>query len=113
MEVMMMAKRGLMIIMASIAAEKEEAFNRWYNEDHLPKVLERMPGVLSGRRYKIMDGEEQYQFMAMYEFESYEALEAATKTEQGKQLVREYDEAFGKGGRHHIRAIELKSLLVG
>src|SRR5512139_914034 len=101
MEGMAMKKRGLLIVMASVAAEEEEAFNRWYNEDHLPKVLERMPGVLSGRRYKIMDGEEQYQFMAMYEFESYEALEAATKTEQGKQLVREYDEAFGKGGRHH------------
>jgi heme-degrading monooxygenase HmoA len=74
-----MARRGLLIVMASIAAEKEEAFNRWYNEDHLPKVLERMPGVLSGRRYKIMEGEEKYQFMVMYEFESYEALEAATK----------------------------------
>ena len=108
-----MSKRGLLIIMASIAAEKEEVFNRWYNEDHLPKVLERMPGVLSGRRYKIMEGEENYQFMAMYEFESYEALEAATKTKQAQQLVREYDETFGKGGRHRIRAIELKSLLVG
>ena len=109
----MMAKRGLLIVMASIAAEKEEAFNRWYNEDHLPKVLERMPGILSGRRYKIIEGEKELRFMALYEFESYEALEAATRTEQAKQLTREYDEAFGKGGRYHLRAIELKSLLVG
>jgi antibiotic biosynthesis monooxygenase (ABM) superfamily enzyme len=113
MGVRVMSKRGLMIIMASIAAEKEEAFNRWYNEDHLPKVLERMPGVLSGRRYKIMEGEEKYRFMAIYEFESYQALEAATNSEQAKQLVREYDEAFGRGGRHHIRAVEIKSLFVG
>lgn len=109
----MMARRGLLIVMASIAAEREEAFNRWYNEDHLPKMLERMPGILSGRRYKIIEGEEKYRFMAIYEFESYEAIEAATKAEQGKQLKREYDEAFGKGGRHHIRAIEIKSLIVG
>ena len=108
-----MSKKGLLIIMASMAPEKEEAYNRWYNEDHLPKMLERAPGILSGRRYKIMEGEEEYQFMAMYEFESYEALEAAMKTEQLKQLVREYDEAFGKGGRRRIRAIELKSLTVG
>jgi len=108
----MMAKRGLLIVMASIAPEREEAFNRWYNEDHLPKMLERMPGILSGRRYKIIEGEERYQFIAIYEFESYEALEAATKADQG-QLRREYDEAFGKGGRHHIRAIEIKSLIVG
>lgn len=51
-----MGRRGLLIIMTSISPEKEEAFNRWYNEDHLPKVLERMPGVLSGRRYKIVEG---------------------------------------------------------
>lgn len=108
-----MAGRGLIIIMASITPEKEEAFNRWYNEDHLPKVLEWLPGVLSGRRFKIIEGEEKHQFMAMYEYESYEALEAAMNTEQSKQLIREYDEAFGKGGRYHIRAVELKSLIVG
>ena len=108
-----MAKKGLLIIMASMAPEKEEAFNRWYNEDHLPKVLERVPGVLSGRRFKIVEGEEKYPFMALYEFERYEALEAAMKTEQIKQLVQEYDEAFGKGGRHRMQAIELKSLTVG
>lgn len=108
-----MPGRGLIIIMASIAPEKEEAFNRWYNEDHLPKVLERLPGVISGRRYKIVEGEENYQYMAMYEYASYEALEAAMKSDQVKQLVREYDEAFGKGGRRHIRAIEIKSLIVG
>jgi antibiotic biosynthesis monooxygenase (ABM) superfamily enzyme len=112
-EVMIVAKKGLLIIMASIAPEKEEAYNRWYNEDHLPKLLERFPGILSGRRYKIVEGEEEHRFMALYEFESYEALEAAMKSEQMKQLVREYDEAFGKGGRRRMRAIELKSLTVG
>lgn len=107
-----MSRRGLMIIMASIAPEKEEAFNRWYNEDHLPKVLERFAGVLSGRRYKIIDGEDKYRFVAMYEFESYEALEAATQSDQARQLVSEYDEAFGEGGRYRIQAVELKSLSV-
>ena len=108
-----MAKRGLLIVMSSIATEKEDAFNRWYNEDHIPKILERIPGVLSARRYKIVEGEEKYRFMAVYEFESYEALEASTKTKQVEQLTREFDEAFGKGGRHRIRAVEIKSLIVG
>jgi hypothetical protein len=30
--------------MARVAAEKEEVFNRGYNEEHLPRVLERLPG---------------------------------------------------------------------
>ena len=107
-----MAKRGLLVIMASMTPEKEEAFNRWYNEEHLPKALERLPGILSGRRYKIMEGEEIHRFMAMYEFESYEALESAYKSAQLKELIREYNEAFGEGGRYHLRAIELKNLVV-
>jgi antibiotic biosynthesis monooxygenase (ABM) superfamily enzyme len=110
---MILAKRGLLIIMASMTPEKEEVFNRWYNEEHLPKALERLPGILSGRRYKIIEGEEKHRFMAMYEFESYEALESAYKSDQIKQLIREYNEAFGEGGRYHLRAIELKNLRVG
>jgi antibiotic biosynthesis monooxygenase (ABM) superfamily enzyme len=110
---MSMARRGLFIVMAMMTPDKEEAFNRWYNEEHLPRVLERHPGVLTGRRYKIIEGGDTYQFMAVYEYESYEALEKAQNSEATKQLIREYDEAFGKGGRHHIRAVELKSLIVG
>lgn len=93
--------------------DKEEAFNRWYNEEHLPRVPERHPGVLTGRRYKIIEGDDKYQFMAIYEYESYEALKRAQNSAVTQQLIREYDAAFGKGGRHHIRAVELKSLIVG
>ncbi len=108
-----MGGRGLFIVMASMVPEKEGAFNQWYNEEQLPRVLERLPGILSARRYKIIRGETKYRFMAMYEFESYEALEAAMNTEQASELAREYDKAFGEGGRYHIHAIELKSVIVG
>ncbi len=33
-----MEKKGLFIVMAKMAPEKEEAYNRWYNEEHLPRV---------------------------------------------------------------------------
>jgi hypothetical protein len=38
-----MEQKGLLIIMARVAAETEETFNRRYNEEHLPRVLERLP----------------------------------------------------------------------
>jgi hypothetical protein len=34
-----MAKKGLFIVMAKFAPEDEDNFNRWYNEDHMPKLL--------------------------------------------------------------------------
>jgi antibiotic biosynthesis monooxygenase (ABM) superfamily enzyme len=110
---MSMAKRGLYIVMATIAPDKEEAFNKWYNEEHVPRVLERHPGVLTGKRYKIVSGDDKHQYMAIYEYESLEALEKAQSSESTAQLIREYDAAFGKGGRHHISAVEVKSLVVG
>ena len=119
-----MAGKGLLIVMAKITPEKEEAFNRWYNEVHLPQALERLPGVLGGRRYKIQEertlhegGEftidTAYQYMAIYEFENFEVMQASLNSGQLSDSIREYNEAFGEGGRHHIRGVEIKSLIVG
>ena len=105
--------RGVFIVWATIPPEKEEAFNRWYNEDHLPKTLEWLPGVKSGRRYKIVEGDDQYRYMAVYEFESYEAMDKATKSDQIKRLIGEYNKAWGEGGRKWLKTVEIKNLIVG
>ena len=108
-----MDKKGLFIVMAKVKPEAEEAFNRWYNEDHMPKALERFPGVISGRRYQIMEGEDEYRFMAMCEFETYDAMQKAVNSEAIQGLIKEFDEAFGQGGRKKVLAVQLKSLAVG
>ncbi len=108
-----MEQKGLLIIMARVAPDKEEVFNRWYNEEHLPRVLERLPGILGARRYRIREGEEEFQFMALYEFENYTTLEAALNSSAMKKLIEEYNEAFGSGGRKRIKAVQIKSLAVG
>ena len=99
--------------MAKVKPEAEEAFNRWYNEDHMPKALERFPGVISGKRYQITEGEEDYRFMAMYEFESVEAMHKTVNSDAIQGLIKEFDEAFGEGGRKKVLAVQLKSLTVG
>lgn len=108
-----MAKKGLFIVMAKVTPGEEDAFNQWYNEEHLPKALERLPGVLSGRRYEIVEGEDAYRFMTMYEFESEEAMHAAVHSEAIQGLIREFDDAFGAGGRKKLLAVQLKALMVG
>jgi len=40
----------LLIVNAVIEPAKEDAWNRWYNDVHLPEALS-CPGVLSGHRY--------------------------------------------------------------
>ena len=59
----------LFVVRASITPEREEAFNRWYNEEHCPQLLQ-FRGAVSARRYRAIMGEDRYQYMAVYEFES-------------------------------------------
>jgi heme-degrading monooxygenase HmoA len=59
----------LFVVKASITPEQEEAFNRWYNEEHCPQLLQ-FRGAVSARRYKAILGEDEHQYMAVYEFES-------------------------------------------
>ena len=45
-------KKGtaLMMVWADVPADKEDEFNRWYNEEHLAELLA-VPGVLGAARY--------------------------------------------------------------
>jgi antibiotic biosynthesis monooxygenase (ABM) superfamily enzyme len=108
-----MAQKGVFIVMAQVKPEQEEAFNRWYNEDHMPKALNRFPGVISGRRYKIQDGGDGYNYMAFYEFESPEKVNETMKSEALKGLIKEFDAAFGGVTRKRIVAAEIKSFVTG
>jgi antibiotic biosynthesis monooxygenase (ABM) superfamily enzyme len=108
-----MEKKGVFIVMAKVAPENEEAYNRWYDEDHLPKALNRFPGVISGRRYKIVDGGDGYNYIALYEYESYDKLMETAKSEALKNLIQEYNQAFGEGNRKRMFGVEIKSLIAG
>lgn len=44
---------ALLIVWTDISPESEAAFNDWYNHEHLPDRVGRMPGFLRGRRYVV------------------------------------------------------------
>ena len=85
---------GLFVVRATITAEREAAFNKWYNEEHVPQVL-RYNGAVSGRRYRKVVGEGRYQYMALYEFASEAVLQQFLESDALKELRAEYDQHFG------------------
>jgi antibiotic biosynthesis monooxygenase (ABM) superfamily enzyme len=85
---------GLFVVRATIARDKEAAFNKWYNEEHVPQVL-RYNGAVSGRRYRKVVGEDQYEYMAMYEFASEDVLRTFLQSDALRALRAEYDKHFG------------------
>ena len=65
---------GLLMVWTDIDAEHETEFNRWYDEEHLPRLLE-VPGFLSAGRYSALKGGPKY--LAIYELEDHNVLRSA------------------------------------
>ena len=61
---------GLMMVAADIPADKEEDFNKWYNEEHLHELIS-VPGVLSAARYEATKSGPKH--LAVYELEKIHA----------------------------------------
>ena len=85
----------IFVVRASIAKEKEAAFNTWYNEEHVPQVLQ-YNGAVSARRYRQILGEDKHQYMAVYEFASEEVFRRFMASEHLKTLIKEFDAHFGE-----------------
>ena len=55
-------------VRATVEAGREDEFNRWYNSEHIPDVVNMFPGCLGASRFKVMDGDGSHQYMALYGF---------------------------------------------
>ena len=65
-----MAKHILVVGMNCPDSAKEGQFNEWYNDIHLPDVLE-TPGFIQATRFEHTDPKEgEAKFLALYEIES-------------------------------------------
>ena len=84
----------IFVVRASIAKDREDAFNTWYNEEHVPQVLQ-YNGAVSARRYKQILGDGKLEYMAVYEFASEEVLQTFLQSDALKALRAEYDAHFG------------------
>ncbi len=59
-----MLSHALFVAIGDVPAEHEDAFNRWYDEEHLP-LLSQVPGVLRARRFFDPSGTPRY--VALYD----------------------------------------------
>ena len=83
----------LFIVKATIPKEKEAAFNTWYSDEHCPQALQ-FPGMVSAHRYRAIDGEDTYQYMAVYEVQDEATYRRFIASEHMKTLRAEYDAHF-------------------
>ena len=66
-----MAKAVLIVHSRPVEASREDEFNKWYDEVHIPDVTS-VSGVVSGRRFKKAGGADDggYPYLAIYELDT-------------------------------------------
>ena len=87
----------LHLVAAQCSPEKEEKFNKWYNETHIPMLL-KFPGLKKVTRYKQMYEVEEYpNYLTVYQFESKEAFEAYQASPELAAALEESNETWKEG----------------
>ena len=85
----------IFVVRANVNKDKEAAFNKWYNEEHVPMLL-RYNGAVSARRYKKILGDDKYEYMAVYEFANEAVFAGFQKSDYLNELIAEYNANFGE-----------------
>ena len=88
----------IQIVASESTPEKEEEFNKWYTEIHVP-MLVAYKGVKQASRYqRIGDDEQSAKFLAIYEFESREDMDAFPSSDAFAAAIEDFEnnkEALG------------------
>ena len=98
-----MSRPALFVVKATIAPEREAAFNEWYDTARAAEIRA-VPGCLGMRRYRALPlesdhaGAEPWQYMVVYEFESEVALQAFVRSDTLRAMTRDYNARFGGAG---------------
>ena len=97
-----MTKESILYIVATeTTPDKEDKFNKWYDEVHIPMLLG-YTGIKKATRYKIVNdmGEDKGQatYLACYEFENEEAFEGYLTSPALAAALNDTDETWKEGG---------------
>ena len=94
-----MSEQYTMIAYTNPVEGREDEYNKWYDEVHLPE-FSALPGVVSGRRFKV-DGDKPAAYAAVYELST-----------EPKNVFAAFGEALKNGSIHMSDAIDSKSEIV-
>lgn len=84
----------LNIVATECHPEDEAKFNKWYNEVHIPLIL-KFKGIKKAARYhQIGENKEYPTYLAIYEYESKEALAAHPDSPELAAALKEMNETW-------------------
>jgi hypothetical protein len=90
-----MAKNRVINIVATVCDPKKDAeFNKWYNEVHIPMLL-KFKGLKKVTRFGIIDDKApQAKYLAVYEYDTVEAMNAMPQSQEFKDAIAEMQQSW-------------------
>jgi antibiotic biosynthesis monooxygenase (ABM) superfamily enzyme len=85
----------MLSVRATVNPGREDEFNRWYDNEHVPDAVRMLPGCIGAARYRVVLGDGSHQYMALYAFESAAKLSAALSSPEITELINIYDRDIG------------------
>lgn len=93
-----MGRNVILIVANEPSVEREAEYNEWYTDRHVPMMF-RFKGMKKASRYRLSgENKESSRYLAIYEFDSKEALEEFPKSPEFAEAVKDFDEKWKDGG---------------
>lgn len=99
-----MTTKGVFIVRAEVPEADREAFEDWYENEHLDEARDLFEATGAWRGWSKVD---HAVHMAFYEFESVDAAEAISSSDALKTLVGKFDAAWKGRVRRTREVIEV------
>ncbi|GAA1854941.1 hypothetical protein GCM10009836_38740 [Pseudonocardia ailaonensis] len=98
---------SLLMVELPVPAGREEEWNTWYHEVHMPDVLANVPGVVATRRYRVLnDADHDIHYVVLHEFASLELLEAYIGSTTVADRWGEYEVLWGRPAHYRRRGLQ-------
>jgi heme-degrading monooxygenase HmoA len=89
-----MSAAVLYIVKSWIPKEYAGEFNAWYHGTHIPQMVE-ATGCLTARRFRAVETDDKFMYMAVYEFSDMDAFLKYENSEAKKDLVADFRKNYG------------------
>lgn len=95
----------MLLVELSAPSGREDEWNRWYEQVHIPELLALVGGAVRSTRYRVIHGADEIEYVVMHEFDDQAALAAYLNSPRIEQRRREYDQLWGEPGAGRLRGL--------
>ncbi len=88
-----MEKSVLYHVKSIVSGKYVDEFSEWYHHKHIPKVVD-ASGCKIARRFKAVQSEDKYLYLAVYEFEDLEKYQKYNNSKAKQELLLDFQQTF-------------------